>query len=285
MAISSLTQKEPVAITGSTGFIGSNLVRIVEKENIPFIEFKGELLDLKSVKDFFNSNPVKQVIHLAGSFFGSFEQLIQQNVVATQHLLEAATETGLEKIIYTSTGAVYGEPSAKVSLESDVCQPNTLYGLTKKMAEDLILHYHLTKGINYVILRFPNVYGEGNKKGVLNNFLKDIHLKGSITVAGDGNQSRNFLYVSDACNAIIKSINYSQSDIFNISTGAKTSINEIVGLLKQYYSFDIIHKAPDNFLKNLLLDTSKAESFLGFKAIIKDPSSYIQNFKETNAKQ
>ncbi len=279
MAMSSLSNKEPIAITGSRGFIGSNLMQVFEQRNIPYIAFEGDLLDFESVKDFFKANAVKQVIHLAGSFTGSFEQLIHQNVMATQHLLEAGIESGLEKIIYTSTGAVYGEPINDVSFESDLCQPNTLYGLSKKMAEDVILHQHLVKGIKYIILRFPNVYGEGSKKGVLYNFLIDIHLKGNITIAGDGKQSRNFLHVSDACEAIIKSISYVQNDILNISIAGKNSINDIVSLLKQYYSFDTIHKAADNNLKSLLLDTSKAETILGFKALINDPSSYIQNFR------
>lgn len=277
--MSLLSKKEPVAITGSRGFIGSNLVQFFEQRNIPYVVFEGDLLDFESVKDFFKANPAKQVIHLAGRFAGSFEQLIHKNVITTQHLLEAGMESGLQKIIYTSTGAVYGEPINDVSFESDLCQPNTLYGLSKKMAEDVIQHHHLVKGIKYIILRFPNVYGEGSKKGVLYNFLKDIHLKGNITIAGDGKQARNFLHVSDACEAIIKSISYDRNDIFNISTTGKTSINNIVSLLKQYYSFDTIYKAPDNNLKSLLLDTSKAETILGFKALINDPSSYIQNFK------
>lgn len=285
MAIDALNSNEPLAITGSRGFIGSNLVRFLEKKNIPFIAFKDNLLDPDSIKEFFKQNPVKQVIHLAGSFTGSFDELILKNVLTTQHLLQAGVDAGLEKIIYTSTGAVYGEPVRDVSFETDSRKPNTLYALSKKMAEDVIFHYHLVKGLRYVILRFPNVYGEGSKSGVLCNFLTDLHSKGSITIAGDGEQARNFLHVSDACDAIIKSIHYQQNDIFNIATSTKTSINNIVDLLKQYYSFDIHHKAPDNNLKSLLLDTTKAEAILGFKALVADPSSYIQNFKHTEAKR
>jgi UDP-glucose 4-epimerase len=224
------------------------------------------------------ANPVKQVIHLAGSFTGSFDELIQKNVLTTQQLLQAGVEAGLEKIIYASTGAVYGEPVGEVSLESDARKPNTLYVLSKKMAEDVIFHYNLIKNLSYVILRYPNVYGEGSTKGVLYNFLTDIHQKASITVAGDGNQSRNFLHVSDACGAIIKAIGYEPNDVFNISTSGKTSINDVVALLKRYYSFDIHHKAPDNNLKSLLLDTSKAEAELGFKAAVDNLSFYIESF-------
>jgi UDP-glucose 4-epimerase len=283
MAISSLGEKEPIAITGSRGFIGANLVAILKEKNIPFIAFEGDLLEQDSVKEFFRVHPVKQVIHLAGSFTGSFKQLIQKNVMTTQHLLQAGAEAGLQKIIYASTGAVYGEPVEEVSVESDKRRPNTLYGLTKKMAEDVIFHYHLVRNLRYIILRFPNVYGEGSKSGVLCNFLTDIHLKGSITVAGDGKQARNFLHVKDACNAIVKSIRHEQNNVFNISTIEKISINELVALLKQFFSFDIHHKAADNNLKNLLLDTSKAESLLHFKADIKNPSEYIQSFKYKEA--
>lgn len=269
--------KEPIAIMGSRGFIGSHLVRILQENYIPFVVFKDNLLDLASIRKFFKANPVKQVIHLAGSFTGSFDELIPNNVITTQHLLQAGAEAGLQKIIYASTGAVYGEPFGEVSLETDACKPNTLYGLSKKMAEDVIFHYHLVKGLNYVILRYPNVYGEGSTKGVLCNFLTDIHSKGSITVAGDGKQSRNFLHVSDACGAIVKAIGYEQSSIFNISTRRKISINDLVALLQQYYSFNIHHKAPDNNLKSLLLDTSKAKAELGFTAAVDDLSFYLSD--------
>ena len=110
------------------------------------------------------------------------------------------------------------------------------------------------------------------------NFLKAIHTKGSITIAGDGSQSRNFLHVSDACNAIIKSVDYNENNIFNISNPVKTSIKELVTILKQYHSFDINYKDADNFLRDLLLDTSKAEKILGFKAAFGDLSSYIKSF-------
>jgi UDP-glucose 4-epimerase len=278
MVINTSQKNAIIAVTGGRGFIGSHLLRSLEKTGISYTSFKEDLLDLESVKRFFRTNSIRQVVHLAGSFYGSFDQLVRKNVITTQHLLEAGTEFGLEKIIYVSTGAVYGEPKGEASLESDPCQPNTIYGLTKKMAEDVILYYQLMRGIKYVILRMTSVYGPGNRKGVLYNFLKDIQTKGSITIAGDGSQARDFLHVSDACNAIIKSINYEENDIFNISSPVHTSINDIVALLKQNYSFDIHYKEPDNFLKNLFLKSLKAETVLQFKPNVNDLSPYIQNF-------
>jgi UDP-glucose 4-epimerase len=268
-----------LAITGSRGFIGSHLLPLLKEREIPFVVFDKNLLDFDFVLEFFKTNAVKKLVHLAGAFSGSFEQLVQKNVLTTQNIIAAGLQSGLQKIIYKSTGAVYGEPCAEVSFESDICNPNTLYGLSKKMAEDVIFHYHLTKAFNYVILRFPNVYGEGNEKGVLYNFLDAIHTKGEISIAGDGNQSRNFLYVKDACDAILKAIDYPGNDVFNISNPVKTSVNDIVEKLKQHYSFSIQYKPQDNFLKDLLLDTSKAERLLGFKASVSDIDSYIQNFK------
>jgi len=271
-----------LAITGSRGFIGSHLLPLLKERGIAFRTFEGDLLDEDVVREFFKMNSVSELVHLAGAFSGSFHQLLQKNVVTTQQLIETGIELGLQKIIYTSTGAVYGEPPAEVSLERDARKPNTLYGLSKKMAEDVIFQYHLTKKLNYVILRFPNVYGEGNEKGVLYNFLHAIHTKGEISIAGDGNQSRNFLHVKDACHSILKAIDYPNSDVFNISNPVKTTINDIVERLKQHYSFSVHHKPQDNFLKDLLLDTSKAERLLGFSASVNDVTDYIQNFNSGN---
>lgn len=264
-----------VAITGATGFVGNWLQRHFQLNGVSYQVFDGNLLEPGAVALFLEKHPVETIIHLAGAFAGEMETLVQKNVLTTQRLLEAGKERGLKKIIYTSTGAVYGEPMGTVSLETDELRPNTLYGLSKKMAEDTVYFYHRSDGIQFTILRFPNVYGPGNNKGVLYQFLKAIRQHGKIRIAGDGLQSRNFLHVADACKAIECAVNYPQSDTFNISNPAKLTINEIVAKLKKYYQFDIEYVPQDNFLKDLLLDTSKAEQLLGFAAAITGIDEYI----------
>lgn len=275
MAINSLSVEDKIVITGSRGFIGRRLLATLH--NFDVVPFHGNLLVPGEVETFFSEHKPTQAVHLVGGFDGPFEQLLQKNVLPTQNLLETGWKHGLRKIIYASTGAVYGEPVKEKSVETDPLQPNTLYGLSKKFAEEVTHFYKRQYGIENIILRFPNVYGAENNKGVLFQFLQAIKTKGSISIAGDGSQSRNFLHVQDACNAIEKALHYNGSGIFNISNPVKVSINELVEQMKQYYTFGIEHRPQDNYLKDLLLDTSKAQEELGFQAANSDLSRFFKN--------
>jgi UDP-glucose 4-epimerase len=184
--------------------------------------------------------------------------------LTTEKILSIGSKYNLKKIIYISSGAVYGEPKKRESYERDALDPNTLYGLTKKYAEECIRYYQENFKINSVILRFPNVYGEGAQKGVIANFLHDIEKYKKITVAGDGMQERNFLHVSDAVMAIKKILKYNKSNIFNISNPETFRIIDVANLLKQRYIFDIQYKASDNQLKRLSLNIDKARTELNF---------------------
>lgn len=261
---------EKVGITGGSGFIGNNLCKLFDKENINYCRFTGDLLKDEDVEKFFIDNRVTQIVHLAGDFFPPFNNLIEKNLFTTEKLLDIGFRFGLKKMIYSSTGAVYGEPVNKESYESDSLRPNTLYGLSKLYAEECIVYYQKKFNVQYVILRFPNVYGKENKKGVIFNLLKDIKEKGYVTIAGDGNQSRNFLHVSDACLSIEKALDYKSSDIFNISNPVKVTVNDLVKILSKDYGFKIKYENEDNGLRNILLNTDKALRKLKFASKIKN---------------
>ena len=259
-----------ICLTGSNGFIGSHLTKILSSNNeIILTPFEGNLLIKEDIESFFDANiKIDQIIHLAGSFIGDFDELLNSNVLTTQNLLDVAEKNKVNKIIYASTGAVYGEPIMQESVEDDPLKPNTLYGLSKMYAEDCIKYYANNFNIEFVILRFPNVYGENNKKGVIYNFLDDIKTKQEITIYGTGTQSRNFLHVIDACQAIEKAIYYDKSDIFNISNSIKTSINDVVSILKCKFQFNVAYRPQNNNLKDLLLCVDKAKKELHFSSFI-----------------
>jgi UDP-glucose 4-epimerase len=259
-----------IGITGCKGFIGSHFVDYCRQHSLPYVCFLGDLLNSEDVQHFFSENAIDQLIHLVGTFDPPFQNQIEKNVMTLQTIVNIGINHGLTKIIYASSGAIYGEPLHETSKESDNLRPNTLYGLSKLFAESCIQYYSNNYGIHYVILRFPNVYGLDAQKGVISRFLYDIKTKGEITIAGDGLQSRNFLHVDDACRALAKAIDYNTSDIFNISNSQKLTINEVVDMLKKKYVFTIDHAPKDNNLKNLLLDGSKAKRLLGFEANYKN---------------
>jgi UDP-glucose 4-epimerase len=261
-----------VCITGASGFVGQNLVPLLkEYKKIEVALFSGDLLSISETDNFFSSNPgIDTVIHLAGAFSGSYTELIEANVVTITNLLESAYRHGVKKAIYISTGAVYGEPVGKNSYENDPLKPNTFYGQTKLWGEESLSFFTRNHGISGTVLRFPNVYGPRSQKGVIYNLLSDIKTKSEITIYGDGNQSRNFLHVNDACQAIILAIKGSASGIFNISNPVKTSINDLVKLLQKNYTFSVKYLPADNPLKDLLLDISLAQKKLGYKVGVKE---------------
>lgn len=253
-----------IGIIGCGGFIGSRFVAHCREHAIPLVCFEGDALNADDAMRFFSDNDIDQLVHLAGAFESPFYNQVQKNVLTVQGMLDAGVTHGLRKIVYVSSGAVYGEPVGETSKESDIPRPNTLYGLSKLLAETCIEYYVANYEMTSVILRFPNVYGTGMRKGVLYHFLNDIRTKGIITIAGDGSQSRNFLHVSDACRALVMAIGHEKSDTFNISNPQNMSVNDIVGILKRKHTFTITHTEKDNNLKHMLLDISKASRILGF---------------------
>jgi len=266
------SNKLRICITGSSGFIGTNLSdHLKDRDDLELIPFEGDLLAPKDIDLFFEKYPkIDLIIHMVGLFQSDFDKLLLINVAALNNLLEAAVHNKIKKVIFTSTGAVYGEPIQEKSLESDPLRPNTLYGLSKKYAEECVLFYAKNFGLEYVILRLANVYGGGSRQGVVYNFIEGAKKDHEITIFGDGTQSRNFLHVLDACRGIERAISYKKSGIFNISNPKKITLNNLAEILKKKYQFDVIYQPSNNNLKNLLLDTSKAQKELGFESMIKE---------------
>lgn len=257
---------EVVGITGGNGFIGTYLRHYFDEKGIQYKCFKGDLLNENEIEEYFEKNKIHQIIHLVGTFDPPFENLINKNLLTTQKLLEVGSSKGLQKVIYASTGAVYGQPIKEESFESDPLAPETLYGLVKMFTEECVSFYKHNHNIQYVILRYPNVYGKGNNKGVIYNFLNNIKNSGKLIIEGDGNQVRDFLHVSDACKAIYKALEYGSSDTFNITSDVRLSINDLVAEFKKKYDFKVEYKNRDNKLLNLSLNCDKAKKYLDFSA-------------------
>jgi UDP-glucose 4-epimerase len=263
-------EKITVCITGHDGFIGTRLIsKLNEDPRWTIVPFVGDLRRPSEIEAFFQAHPkVEQIIHLAGIFFGDVETLFSVNVLGTLNLLDAASKHGLQRIINASTGAVYGEPQNGISREEDPRQPTTLYGLSKLFAEQSIEYHARTQKIETLTLRFPNVYGPGNQKGVIYQFLSSIQREKKIVIAGTGEQKRNFLYVDDAVSAILSAMDYTGSEtVFNIASEELLSLNEVVGLLKSIgLAFEVEVQPADerNTLQVLSLDITKAKQFLGW---------------------
>jgi UDP-glucose 4-epimerase len=259
--------KTEIKITGQKGFIGTHLVAYLHSLGY-FVEgFEGNLLDTPSVNAFMEQGEAQILIHMAGSFDPPMSHLVESNVTTTVNLLHALKNSRIQKLIYISSAAVYGEPEGESSSEDDEPHPNTEYGTSKLMAEREVIRLAEKQHIEYVILRFPGVYGNSGGRGVIQLFMKGIQKEQRITIFGDGNQKRSFLHIEDACRAILAACKYKGSGVFNISSTNSVSLNDIIEILKTKYIFSVNYQEANNNLKNISLDIRRAKKELGYKPV------------------
>lgn len=267
-----------ICVVGQNGFIGSVLklsLESINKYNLYFI--KSNLLDKEMLCKEVRCLPeIDTLIFLVGGFGNNLADMINVNVVTLSNCLEELKSKGVKNIIFASTGAVYGEPLSINSIEEDALSPNTFYGLSKKYSEDLLKYYFDNFKINVLILRYPNVYGPNNQKGVVYNFIKSIKKNKTIFFEGDGSEMRNFLYVDDAVKSIILSLTKVDSTnidkpffkVINISDEKLFSLIDLSNILKNMgFVFDIekSNSVNDNNIKILSLKSAKLKEFLNWR--------------------
>lgn len=256
-------EKISIGVTGANGFLGSFLVKKLKKEGYSVHCFCGDLLKITDLQDFFINKNISTMIHLAGKFSSSSEELIKSNLITTSNLLNSIPKSNFKKIIFSSTAAVYGN-SKTMSDENDSPSPIDDYSFSKYAAEEYIKMFSRKYDKQYVILRFSSIYGHGNDKGVVFTLINGAK-KSKITINGSGNQIRNFVEVEEAVEAIIKSIDLESSQIVNVGNSLNVSINDMVEELKKYANFEIKYENANNCLVNMSINTRKSEEILGIE--------------------
>ncbi|HYK72423.1 MAG TPA: NAD-dependent epimerase/dehydratase family protein [Pseudoneobacillus sp.] len=244
-------------VTGGAGFIGSHIVDCLIKEDYQVVivdnlssgfidNFKKNIifypLDINDAaldNIFFIEKP-EIVIHQAAqvSVKESMDDPMndcKQNINGTIHLLECCKKHKVKKIIYASSAAVYGLPEYVPIPETHVLSPESFYGISKVTSEAYIRLYSKLCGLKYTILRYSNVYGPrqsiDGEAGVIRIFLDRFKQNRPVTIYGDGNQKRDFVYVKDVAEANLLGIKHADNEVINISSNTSKSINEIVILL------------------------------------------------------
>lgn len=260
-----------VLVTGGAGFIGSHICELLISSGIQTIIIdnlsrgirrklpKGVTfyeMDIRSssLDDVFKIEKPTHVIHHAAqvNVHSSMSNPMEDasiNIIGTLNLLECSVKYGIKKFIYASSSAVYGN-SGDVSITEDYpLSPISNYGISKLTPEAYIKAYHLNQQLDYTILRYSNVYGprqaESGEGGVISIFIKNYMNNEPITIFGDGNQTRDFIYVKDVARANLHSLYKGNNKTINISSNKKTSINSLNLLIKQYF---IRHSLPPNYL-------------------------------------
>lgn len=277
-------EQKKVLITGSSGFIGSNLKNFLISAGHKVIgvgrglgeDFSIDLLDPK-LKDIIKDFSPDIICHLAsGSNIARAnedkDKEFNDTVFATQNLLEIIKSLNIDlKIVYLSSQAVYGYSEELPVNESHICKPITIYGENKLKAEEAITN----SGLNYVIFRVSSIYGpkqDYNKSGVIAKFINKMKNNEAPVVFNSFDIFSDFIFVNDVVSAIARSIDndLAQKDIFNLGSGIPTTLNELLDLLYKYFPDAPKAELQLNLLymnkeqKGLYLDIEKIKSRLNW---------------------
>jgi len=287
-------------VTGAAGFIGSHLSAALldrgaavigldcftdyyarslkeanlavnrDREGFQFVENRIQDVDLGSLL-----SGVTHVFHLAAqagvrkSWGRDFRVYSDNNVDASQQLLEACVGRPLEKFVYASSSSIYGDAVSIPMHETARPQPVSPYGVTKLAAEQLCYLYHVNHGVPTASLRYFTVYGPRQRPDMgFHRFLSAAIAGAPITLYGDGEQTRDFTFVRDTVAATVAAGDRGvPGRAYNVGGGSRVSINQVLDIIGRVSgrSLDVRREAAQKGdMRDTFADTSLARADLGF---------------------
>jgi UDP-glucose 4-epimerase len=256
-----------IIVTGGAGFIGSNIVDELIKENheVVIIDnlstgfenninprakfYKMDIRDDK-IEDIFKKESPEIVMHLAAQMDVRVSTKnpifdAEINIGGTINLLENCVKYKVKKIIYSNTGgALYGEIDKELLPidEKYPIKPLSQYGISKHTVEHYLYLYHINHNLNYTSLRYPNVYGDRQnpmgEAGVLSIFINKMLANEPPIIFGDGKQTRDYVYVKDVVIANLLALREGNNKFFNLGSGQEVSVLDIFYILKKILNFN-----------------------------------------------
>ncbi len=282
-------------MTGGAGYVGQFLVdrlaesgaevRVVSRieTDVParstgtIVPVHGDILDSGRLRDAMGG--VNLVFHLAGA--GSpasspeiHRRLIDTNVTGTLNVLNAAADAGVQRVVFASSAAVYGDAEANPLSEETPLRPSSVYAVTKRAAEQLCEMFNRSGRLQTVVLRLFNVYGPGQLERksqsamLIPRTIRSLLDGRLISIRGDGTQSRDFVYIDDVIEMLVRAgqVPNAGGQIINAGTGMPISINRVVALLASMLGVDArIHTLPAvvGEVMRATADVSKRDRLLG----------------------
>lgn len=292
-----------IVVTGGAGFIGSNLVDTLLREGhaVTVVDnlSTGKFENLYNVKEAAKENRFN-FLHvdirddaLVAAFRGKDQDAVihlaaqpdvrvsvknpvldaDVNVIGTLNVIQLAVENGVKRFINTSSGGcVYGEPDSMPVSEDAPRRPDSPYGVSKNVAEEYIRYYERTRGISCCTLALANVYGPRQnafgEAGVVAIFIGRILAGEECAIYGDGEQTRDFVYVEDVIDAYRAALTSGDGEFLNIGTGVETSVNALYREIADIMDYDLLPvyaEAREGELDHIALDASRAARALGWK--------------------
>jgi UDP-glucose 4-epimerase len=226
-----------VIVTGSSGFIGRHVVADLKFCGHEVIEVDIDSgIDVTSLDDH-DFVDIDAVIHLAAySLIKSREnpaEAFRVNVGGLVHILELCAKHDV-KLIMASASSVYGVPDYVPVNESHKLNPVSIYGVSKRSMESIVDIYHKTKGLDYLIFRFTNVYGPGQVNGIVPASIDNVKNDLPITLTGTGTQTRDFVFIDDVVHFVVRGLENDKTGIFNLGSGTETSMITLVHAIGEH---------------------------------------------------
>lgn len=249
-----------VLVTGGAGFIGSHTVQTLIANGVSQVTILDnlstgswrKLLNIGGVKfrmgDIRSSvdvqaalEDVTHVIHLAaqvsvGKSIDEPALSADVNITGFVNLLDCARRANVKRIVYASSAAVYGNPAELPLQENSILAPLSPYGLEKQINDQYAALYQQLHGTSILGLRYFNVYGPGQDpaspySGVISKFLDSVKMGQALTIFGDGEQTRDFVYVKDVALINVHALLSPETGVCNVATGQPMSLNQVVNTL------------------------------------------------------
>ncbi len=284
-----------ILVTGGAGFIGSHVVDLFVSKGYEVVivddlstgrasnlnpAAKFYKIDIRDprIRDIFDAERPDYVSHHAAQM--DVRRSVAQplfdadvNILGSINLIECAKEFNVKHFVYISSGgAAYGEPERVPCVETDPINPICQYGASKHTVEHYLYMYHVNYGMNYTVLRYPNVFGPRQdpqgEAGVVAIFTGKMLLGEPLTINGDGEQTRDYVFVGECAYANYLAVTVDHaSGIYNLGWGRPTSVNQIftnLAAITEYNQPANYGPAKVGETRHIYLDASKARKDLGW---------------------
>jgi UDP-glucose 4-epimerase len=301
-------KKKKILVTGGAGFIGSHIVDQLIEDNYEVtvvdnltsgseknVNDKARLyqLDIQDSKleTIFQKEHPLYVIHQAAQKDVRFSVAdpifdAKVNILGTINILQNCIQHNVKKIVFASTGgAIYGEQETFPAPEIHPARPMSPYGITKLVAEHYLDYYKTVYQLDYISLRYANVYGprqdSHGEAGVIAIFVQKMLNGETPLINGDGDQTRDFVFVQDVVRANLLAMrNNSEEHIFNIGTGIETTVNQIFSEIAKLIDSSIEKKhgpAKEGEQRRSVIECTRAKEVLHWKPDV----SLVDGLKKT----